>query len=154
MFAGLLDQSFNTLRPKQDGRHFADDIFKCIFLNESVCISLKISLKFIRKVRINNIPTLFQIMACRRPDDKPLSETIMVSLSTKMCVTWSQWGNTWDQTLSWGKRLPNEDVEQRYLQPATFWVQRGPVIRTELGFTVTNTFNTFSKMDDLESDWT
>ena len=25
----------NTLRPKQSGRHFADDIFKCIFLNEN-----------------------------------------------------------------------------------------------------------------------
>ena len=25
----------NTLRPKQDGRHFPDDIFKCIFLNEN-----------------------------------------------------------------------------------------------------------------------
>ena len=32
------------------GRHFADDIFKCIFLNEKVCISLKISLKFVPKV--------------------------------------------------------------------------------------------------------
>ena len=28
----------NTLRPRQNGRHFADDIFKCIFLNEIVCI--------------------------------------------------------------------------------------------------------------------
>ena len=27
---------FNTLRPRQDGRHFPDDIFKCIFLNENV----------------------------------------------------------------------------------------------------------------------
>ena len=26
----------NTLGPKQDGRHFPDDIFKCIFLNENV----------------------------------------------------------------------------------------------------------------------
>ena len=28
--------SFNTLRPRQDGRHCPDDIFKCIFLNENV----------------------------------------------------------------------------------------------------------------------
>ena len=27
---------FNTLRPRQDGRHFPDDIFKCIFLNWNV----------------------------------------------------------------------------------------------------------------------
>ena len=28
--------AFNTLRPRQDGRHFPDDIFKWIFLNENV----------------------------------------------------------------------------------------------------------------------
>ena len=42
-----LDLSFNTLRPKQNGRHFPDDIFKCIFFNENVWISLKISLRFV-----------------------------------------------------------------------------------------------------------
>ena len=26
----------NTLRPRQNGRHFPDDVFKCIFLNENV----------------------------------------------------------------------------------------------------------------------
>ena len=34
----------NTLRPRQSGRHFPDDIFKYIFLNENVWISIKISL--------------------------------------------------------------------------------------------------------------
>ena len=67
----------NTLRPRQNGRHFADDIFKCIFLNENAWISLKISLKFVRKVRINNIPALVRIMAWRRPGDKPLSEPMV-----------------------------------------------------------------------------
>ena len=51
---------FNTLRPRQNGRHFPDDIFKCIFLNANVWISLKIWLKFVPKFRINNIPTLVQ----------------------------------------------------------------------------------------------
>ena len=37
-------------------RHFADDNFKCIFFNENIWISLKISLKFVPKVQINNIP--------------------------------------------------------------------------------------------------
>ena len=46
----------NTLRPRQNGRHFADDLFKCIFLNETAWISLEISLKFVPKVQINNIP--------------------------------------------------------------------------------------------------
>ena len=76
----------NTLRPRQNGRHFADDVFKCIFLNKNVCILLQISLKFVPKGPINNIPSLVQIMAWRRPGDKPLSESMMDSLLTQICV--------------------------------------------------------------------
>ena len=87
-WAGLVwPPVFNTLRPRQNGRHFPDDIFKCIFLNENVLISIKISLKFVPKVPINNIPTLVPIMAWRRPGDKPLSEAMMGSLLTHICVT-------------------------------------------------------------------
>ena len=58
---------------------FPDDIFKRIFLNENVWILIKISLKFVPKGLINNIPALVQIMAWRRPGDKPLFEPMMVS---------------------------------------------------------------------------
>ena len=50
--------SFNTLRPRQNGRHFADNIFKCISLTENVWIPITISLKFVPKGPINNIPAL------------------------------------------------------------------------------------------------
>ena len=40
------------------GRYFPDDIFKCIFLNDNVLISIKIPLKFVLKGQINNIPAL------------------------------------------------------------------------------------------------
>ena len=76
--AYAIDMSFNTLRPRQNGRHFPDDIFKCNFLNENIWISIKISLKFVPGGPINNIPALVQIMAWRRPGDKPLSEPMMV----------------------------------------------------------------------------
>ena len=56
----------------------ADDIFECIFFNENVYILLNISLKFVPTVRIDNIPALVQIMAWRRPGDKPLFEPMMV----------------------------------------------------------------------------
>ena len=46
----------NTLRPRQNGRRFADDTFKRIFLNENVRISINISLKFVPKGPISNIP--------------------------------------------------------------------------------------------------
>ena len=85
--------TLNTLRPRQNGRRFADDTFKRIFLNENVRISIKISLKFVPMGPIDNIPALVQIMAWRRPGDKPLSEPMMVSLPTHICVTRPQWVN-------------------------------------------------------------
>ena len=85
----------NTLRPRQNVRHFADDILKCIFLNENVWIPIEISLKFVPQGPINNIPALVQIMAWRRPGDKPLSGPMMVRLPTHICVTRPQWVNTW-----------------------------------------------------------
>ena len=84
---------FNSLRPRQDGRLFPD-IFKSIFFNENVQILIKISLTFVPKAPINNIPALVQIMAWRRPGDKPLSKPMMVSLLTHICVTWPQWVNS------------------------------------------------------------
>ena len=83
----------NTLRPRQNGGHFADDTFIRIFLNENVRISIWISLKFVPKGPINNIPALVQIMAWCRPGDKPLSEPMMVRLPMHICVTRPQWVN-------------------------------------------------------------
>ena len=71
----------------KDGRHFSDDSFKCIFLNENVSISLK----FVPNGPINNIPALVQIMAWRHPGDKPLSEPMMVNFPMHICVTRPQW---------------------------------------------------------------
>ena len=88
-------QCFNTLRPRRIKQHFADDIFKRIFFNENVWISIKISLTFVPKGPINNIPALVQIMAWRRPGDKPLSEPMMVSLTTHICITRPQWVKAW-----------------------------------------------------------
>ena len=83
----------NTLRPIQNGRHFADDIFKWIFLNENVWIPIKISLKFVPRGPTNNITALVQIKAWRRPGDKPLSGPMMVRLPTQICVTRPLWVN-------------------------------------------------------------
>ena len=84
-------QWVNILRPGQHGRHFTDDIFKCIFLNENVWTSIQISLKLVPKGPIDNIQALVQIMAWRRPGDKPLSEPMLIILLTHICVTRPQW---------------------------------------------------------------
>ena len=59
--------------------------------NENVWISIKISLKFVPKGPINNILALVQMMAWCRPGDKPLSELMLVSLLTHICVIRPQW---------------------------------------------------------------
>ena len=87
------DMIMNTLRPSQNGRHFTDDVFKCIFLNENVWILLKLSLKFVPKGPINNIPSRVQVMTWRRQGDKPISGPMMVSLLTHICVAQPQWVN-------------------------------------------------------------
>ena len=79
------------MRPRQNGRHFADDISNCISLIENIWIPIKISLKFVPGGPINNIPALVQIMAWRRQGDKPLSGPMMDSLPTHICVTRPQW---------------------------------------------------------------
>ena len=94
-------QGVITLRSRQNEQHFADDIFKRIFFNENVWISIKISLKFVPKGPINNIPALVQIMAWRQPGDKALSEPMMVRLPTHICVTRPQGVNGYVAPSSW-----------------------------------------------------
>ena len=63
----------NSIPPEQIRRHFADNIFRCIFVNEKFCILIKISLKFVSKGPIDDIPALVQIMAWYEIGNKPLS---------------------------------------------------------------------------------
>ena len=111
----------NTLRPRENGRHFADDIFKWIFVNENLWIPIKISSLFPR-VQFNNIPALVQIMAWRRPGDKPLSEPMMVRLPTHICVTRPQLVNekptlipVASEVPSGNKSLPEPMLSQIYV---------------------------------------
>ena len=55
----------------------ADDIFKCIFLNENDRIPIKVSLKYVPRSPIDNKPTLVQVMAWCWPGDKPLPEPML-----------------------------------------------------------------------------
>ena len=70
------------MRPWQNGRHFPDDIFKRVFLNEYVRIPIKNSQKFVTKGLIN-IDLDIGLAPTRRP--------IMVGLPTSICATWPQW---------------------------------------------------------------
>ena len=68
---------FNSSPPGQNGNHFTDNIFRCIFVNEKFHILTKISLKFVPKGPNDNNPVLVQIMAWRQIGDKPLFEPML-----------------------------------------------------------------------------
>ena len=89
----LTNTNLNTLRPRQNGHHFPDDIFQWIFLNESVWISINISLKFVPRDPINNIPTLVKVMAWRRPGASHYLNQWLLDLPTYICVTRPEWVN-------------------------------------------------------------
>ena len=81
----------NSSPPGQNGRHFTDNVFGSIFMNEKFCILIKFSLKFAPKGPIDNNPALVQIMAWRRIGDKPLSEPILTDSLTHICGTRGRW---------------------------------------------------------------
>ena len=82
---------FNTLRPRQNGKHFPDDISKSIFMTENVWILNIIWLNFVPKGPIDNNTTLLQIVAWCWSDDKPLSNQWWLRLLTHICITLIQW---------------------------------------------------------------
>ena len=48
----------NSSPTGQNGRYFAADIFRCIFVIEKFCILSKISLKFVSRGPIDNNPAM------------------------------------------------------------------------------------------------
>ena len=62
--------------PGQDGRHFAEDIFKRNFVIKNVTISIQISLKFVLRDSNDNKSALVQVMAWCRTGDKPLPDQV------------------------------------------------------------------------------
>ena len=84
------DTSINTMRPIQNSA-----IFQTTFWNEWTCMNCdNYFTEFCFWGQFNNIPALVQIITWRRPDIKPLSETMMVPLLTHIYVTRSQSANT------------------------------------------------------------
>ena len=135
-FSGAL---FNVFGPSQNGRHFPNDIFKCIFPNENVWISTKISLKIVPYLPTDNKTALVQIMAWLPTGDSPLSETVMAFSLTHISITRLQrfkslinWLHGWgtidiihcpNPYLNWAllaKWAPNGKTTELHILPA-YW---------------------------------
>ena len=76
--------------PGQNGRHFADDIYLRIFLNENVRLSIQLSLKFLPKGPINNKSALVQVMACHLFGAKPLPEPMLSQFTDAYMRHWGE----------------------------------------------------------------
>ena len=88
----------NTLRPRWNVRHFADSIFKCIFIYEKVSMLIQISLNFIPKSPIYIKAALVQIMVWHRT----VANKWRPSLLTHICVTRPWWVKAiWNSTRGW-----------------------------------------------------
>ena len=85
--------NINILRPRQMAAIFQTTFSNAFSLMKIYEFRLRFHWSLYPKVRINNIPALVQIMAWRRPGDKPLSEPMVVNLLTHICVTRPQWVN-------------------------------------------------------------
>ena len=73
---------FNTLKPRQIDHYFQTTFSNAFSWMKMYKFRLRFHWSFFPKGPIKNMPVLVQIMASRRPSDKPLSEPMMVNLLT------------------------------------------------------------------------
>ena len=85
----------STLRPRQNGRHFADDTFKHISWMRMLEFLLKFYWSLLLRVQSTIfLPALVQTIALCRPGNKPLSESMMVNLLMHIWLTRPQCVNS------------------------------------------------------------
>ena len=89
----------------QNGPHFADDIFRCIFVNENFCILIKISLKFVPRGPIDNNQAFVKIMAWRRISDKPSFEPMLTGFTDSYIRHLEEMSWIWKPS-SWNDNVP------------------------------------------------
>ena len=104
------------------GRSKMVDIAQTAFSN--VWISIKISLSFVPKGLIINIPVLVQIIAWRRPGDKLLSELMVVSLLTHIFVSRPQWlKRSWSVFWPMKYKSFHKCDEYKQLWRVSYWIR-------------------------------
>ena len=64
------------LRPEQNGRHFADNSFKCIFLNKNVSVSNKMSMKNVPRCLIERKASIGSGDGLVLPGNKPSEQSV------------------------------------------------------------------------------
>ena len=88
-----------TLRPKQNGHHFADDNFKCILFSEKPRILISISLKLVHKGQSTTSQHLAQIMAWCRVPKQAMSHQLNKGWHDSLIHIYDIW-HQWVKTLN------------------------------------------------------
>ena len=93
--------SFDDMRPEQNGRHFTDGIFRCIFENEQFCILIKISLKFVANDPIDDNPAgnglaMSRWQAMTWTIDEPVDWCIYYVSSDRNGLTAGEYHRAWN----------------------------------------------------------
>ena len=70
----------NTLRPQQNGHHFADSIFKCIFMKENVCILIDNLLKIVHEGPVDINSSLVYVVALNQTGGKPIPKPMLTKI--------------------------------------------------------------------------
>ena len=73
--------AFYSSLPEQNDCHFADDIFKYIFMNEKFCVLIRILPTFVPTCLIDNKTASVQVTAWRRIGDNPLPELVLTQFT-------------------------------------------------------------------------
>ena len=124
---------YNILRWRPNGRHFGDDIFKCIFLRESLDFFFKFHWSLFLRFEL----TIFQHCSDNGPAPTrrhSLCEPMMVSLLAHICIT-PQWGISklhshkvmlcnYPSMLQRQRRIPDSKVHGANMGPT--WVLSAP----------------------------
>ena len=79
----------NTLGPRQNDRHFPDDIFNCILLKENICLKFQIKCSKLYNLQYSSIGLDNGLAPTRR---QAIIWTIY-RLPTHVCVTRPEWVN-------------------------------------------------------------
>ena len=74
-------QFLHSSPPGQNGRHFANNIFKYISMNGKFHILIKIWLKFVLKGPTDNKTALVLVMACCQTGSRPLPEPMLTQFT-------------------------------------------------------------------------
>ena len=86
---------FNTLRSEQNSRHLADDIFKCVFVNENFWISNQMSLIYVPHGIIHNTSVMALRLTVNKPFPVPMLAKMPGALWHDDVIKWKHFPRYW-----------------------------------------------------------